>query len=51
MQTQFIASRWAVKQAAVKALGRRELIFGEMWIIKDTFGNRTFNIGKPNLSL
>jgi len=41
-QTQFLASRWAVKEAAVKALGRRELIFGEMRIIKNSYGKFDF---------
>lgn len=38
VQVQFVASRWAVKEAAVKALGRRNLIFNEMKIIKDEHG-------------
>lgn len=38
IQVQFVASRWAVKEAAVKAVGRRELVFSELKIIKDEHG-------------
>ncbi len=39
VQVQYVASRWAVKEAAVKAVGRRELIFNELKVRKDEHGN------------
>lgn len=38
IRTQFVASRWAVKEATVKALGRKELVFSDLKIIKDQTG-------------
>lgn len=38
IQVQFVASRWAVKEATVKAIGRRELVFSEINIFKDEHG-------------
>lgn len=37
-QAQFLASRWAAKQATVKAIGRRELVFAQTHIAKDVNG-------------
>ena len=51
VQVQYVASRWAVKEAAVKALGRRELIFAEMQVVKDQYGTRSLIAGKPFLDL
>jgi phosphopantetheine--protein transferase-like protein len=37
-QGQFVASRWAAKEATVKAIGKRELVFAETHITKDLNG-------------
>ena len=34
-----MASRWAVKEALAKAIGRKELTFNQINIIKDRYGN------------
>lgn len=37
-QVEFVASRWAVKEALAKAIGRKELTFNQINIIKDSHG-------------
>jgi holo-[acyl-carrier protein] synthase len=37
-QAQFVASRWAAKEATVKALGKRELVYSQTHITKDIDG-------------
>lgn len=37
-QTFFLASRWGFKEACVKASGRKDLIFPQMYLEKDTTG-------------
>jgi phosphopantetheinyl transferase (holo-ACP synthase) len=46
-----VASRWAAKEATVKALGRRELVFAETQITKDINGTFSLIAGKPFVTL
>ncbi|KAL4493665.1 hypothetical protein ABPG72_004158 [Tetrahymena utriculariae] len=44
-KTQYLASRWAFKEAIVKASGRRELIFPQMYLVK------SLDCPKPRLKI
>jgi holo-[acyl-carrier protein] synthase len=46
-QAQFVASRWAAKEATVKAMGRRELVFAETHIAKDINGIHRITQASP----
>jgi phosphopantetheinyl transferase (holo-ACP synthase) len=35
MQSEYLASRWACKEALVKASGRRDLLFHQVYLKKD----------------
>jgi phosphopantetheinyl transferase (holo-ACP synthase) len=38
-QVQFLASRWAIKEALNKAIGRKELVFNEIYIAEGREGS------------
>lgn len=40
----FVASRWAVKEAAVKSIGKKELIFNEMKVTYNQEGQPLLNL-------
>lgn len=37
-QAQYVASRWAAKEATVKALGKKELVYSQTYLTKDIDG-------------
>ncbi len=45
-KTQYLASRWAVKEALVKATGNKSIVFSDVYIDKEESGKPTLKINQ-----
>lgn len=49
-QARYLASRWALKEAVVKATGARDLVFSQMWLAKSPQGTPSSTQAGPTSS-
>lgn len=47
-KTQYLASRWAVKEALVKATGDKSIVFSNVYIDKETSGKPILKVNQIN---